>query len=841
MNPCSPGTTSTPATCRGGSRRPPRGRCWSASSCSSRPRSPGCSRCTSAGWTSGRGRPTWPPYPRATAVRAWGRLGYPRRALRLHAAATAIVERHGGVVPEEYADLIALPGVGDYTAAAVASFAYRRRHVVLDTNVRRVLARTVSGVEFPANAVTRAERDLASRLLPEDGPTAAAWAVATMELGATVCVAASPRCAACPVTDLCAWRGAGYPAYDGPPRRGQTYDGTDRQCRGRLLGVLRDSHEPVPHRRLVEAWPAERAARAVPAVAGRRRAGGPGLPGHLRAAVAPGGGAASGPPSAGRCTRGPGRVVAPRAFSDGGRHGGQRSRDRRARRGVRGRVPRGPRRVRAGRGGPGEGPRLAGPPGRRVPDPAHRQGHQLLLRLRPARGGHPPRREPAGRPARRPGRVRTRGRRGPARRHRRGPRPAGRHRARRRRARPGHLGPGGPAAAVPDPAGARRRTPAALRRDAGGRRCGHPRRHRLGGGPAGRRRLAPDRRDPARGRPGGPDPDRVRADPAGPQRARGLGAGRRRGARPARPARRRAGPDPGRGRAAAARGDRGPPRRGHPLAARGRAAHPGRARRARLVVPAPAGPRPVRGLRQAGPAAHRGPGYVDRPHAAGRGQGPDDAPGAQRGRPRHRDPAGAPRRRQAGRGDADRPGPERGARGGRRGRRRRPRDRRGPRRADRARPGPRDTRGARRPHRRPGRGPGAALRAVHGARGDQRLRPRVRPRRGAHRRRTGRGPRRAGQHPGAGPAWCGCGCRTPTGGPDEDRGRRRQPGDAADRDPRDAAGRAHGPHVPGGRRRRRRLRAGPRRGPGPGALGLEHARHERARPAAAAARVPATP
>ena len=195
--------------------------------------------------------------PTGAAVRAWGRLGYPRRALRLHAAATAIVERHDGAVPEEYADLIALPGVGDYTAAAVASFAYRRRHVVLDTNVRRVLARTVSGVEFPATAVTRAERDLASGLLPEDGPTAAAWAVATMELGATVCVAASPRCAACPVSELCAWRRAGYPAYDGPPRRGQAYDGTDRQCRGRLLGVLRDSHEPVPHRRLVEAWPGE--------------------------------------------------------------------------------------------------------------------------------------------------------------------------------------------------------------------------------------------------------------------------------------------------------------------------------------------------------------------------------------------------------------------------------------------------------------------------------------------------------------------------------------------------------------------------------------------------------
>src|SRR4051794_32456145 len=150
------------------------------------------------------------------AVRAWGRLGYPRRALRLHAAATAIVDRHDGAVPADYQALIALPGVGDYTAAAVASFAYRRRHVVLDTNVRRVLTRVVTSREFPATAVTRAERELAGALLPDDGPTAAAWAVATMELGATVCVAASPRCDDCPLLDLCGWRRAGYPTYDGP-------------------------------------------------------------------------------------------------------------------------------------------------------------------------------------------------------------------------------------------------------------------------------------------------------------------------------------------------------------------------------------------------------------------------------------------------------------------------------------------------------------------------------------------------------------------------------------------------------------------------------------------------
>jgi A/G-specific adenine glycosylase len=188
------------------------------------------------------------------AVRAWGRLGYPRRALRLHAAATAIVERHGGEVPSSYDDLLALPGVGDYTAAAIASFAFGRRHVVLDTNVRRVLGRAVTGVELPAATVTRQERHLATTLLPDDARTAAAWAAATMELGALVCVASGPACARCPVSDVCAWRAAGKPRYDGPPRRGQAYAGTDRQCRGRLLGVLRDSQEPVHRSRLEAAW-----------------------------------------------------------------------------------------------------------------------------------------------------------------------------------------------------------------------------------------------------------------------------------------------------------------------------------------------------------------------------------------------------------------------------------------------------------------------------------------------------------------------------------------------------------------------------------------------------------
>lgn len=188
------------------------------------------------------------------AVRMWGRLGYPRRALRLHAAATAIVERHDGAVPASYDDLLALPGVGDYTASAIASFAFGQRHVVLDTNVRRVLVRAVSGQEFPAPAVTRAERDVATELLPDDEATAATWAVATMELGALVCTARQPSCAACPVAEVCVWRGAGFPAYDGPPRRGQAWAGTDRQCRGRILALAREA-DSVSTQQVESAWP----------------------------------------------------------------------------------------------------------------------------------------------------------------------------------------------------------------------------------------------------------------------------------------------------------------------------------------------------------------------------------------------------------------------------------------------------------------------------------------------------------------------------------------------------------------------------------------------------------
>ena len=193
--------------------------------------------------------------PPGAAIRAWGRLGYPRRALRLHAAATAIVQRHGGEVPADHEALLALPGVGGYTAAAVASFAFGQRFPVVDTNVRRVHARAVTGVAGPAPALSAAESRLAASLLPDDPAEAARWNVAAMELGALVCTARSPRCTGCPVANLCAWHAAGHPEPAGPPRRGQAWAGTDRQVRGRLIAALRECPDPVPLADLVAATP----------------------------------------------------------------------------------------------------------------------------------------------------------------------------------------------------------------------------------------------------------------------------------------------------------------------------------------------------------------------------------------------------------------------------------------------------------------------------------------------------------------------------------------------------------------------------------------------------------
>lgn len=207
-------------------------------------------------WTDWVGR--WPtPSDTAAAgaadvLRAWGKLGYPRRAKRLHECAIVIAREHNDVVPDDVDVLLTLPGIGSYTARAIACFAYQHRVPVVDTNVRRVVARAVHGRADAGNpSATRDHADVEA-LLPDD-ESAPQFSVALMELGATVCTARSPRCGLCPL-DGCAWRQAGYPPATGPARRVQTYAGTDRQVRGRLLDVLRDNAAPVTRAQLDVAW-----------------------------------------------------------------------------------------------------------------------------------------------------------------------------------------------------------------------------------------------------------------------------------------------------------------------------------------------------------------------------------------------------------------------------------------------------------------------------------------------------------------------------------------------------------------------------------------------------------
>lgn len=187
----------------------------------------------------------------AEVLRAWGKLGYPRRALRLHECARVLAADHGDEVPSDVDVLLGLPGIGAYTARAVACFAYGQRVPVVDTNVRRVVARAVHGL---ADAGNPSSRDLpeTEALLPESVDRAATFSAALMELGATVCTARNPDCARCPLPS-CAWITAGRPASE-TVRRTQKYEGTDRQARGRLLDVLRDATGPVERVRLDLAW-----------------------------------------------------------------------------------------------------------------------------------------------------------------------------------------------------------------------------------------------------------------------------------------------------------------------------------------------------------------------------------------------------------------------------------------------------------------------------------------------------------------------------------------------------------------------------------------------------------
>lgn len=187
-------------------------------------------------------------------VRAWGKLGYPRRALRLHAAAAAIADHHADVVPSDIETLLALPGIGAYTARAVAAFAYGKRVPVVDTNVRRVVARAVHGAGEAGPASTTRDLSDVDALLPDDEARAARYSAALMELGALICTARGPRCADCPALAVCSWHRAGKPAYAGPAKPVQRFAGTDRQVRGLLLDVLRGTDEPVGKPVLDQVW-----------------------------------------------------------------------------------------------------------------------------------------------------------------------------------------------------------------------------------------------------------------------------------------------------------------------------------------------------------------------------------------------------------------------------------------------------------------------------------------------------------------------------------------------------------------------------------------------------------
>lgn len=195
--------------------------------------------------------------PAGEVLRAWGKLGYPRRALRLHECATVLAELHDDVVPADVEVLLGLPGVGDYTARAVACFAYGQAVPVVDTNVRRVIARAIHGRE-PGNPA-RGDLADADALTPRspDGspaPEAPEFSAALMELGALVCTARNPKCDECPIAEHCRWLARGRPAHTGPPKRTQKYEGTDRQARGKLLDVLRGSTSPVKRGALDLAW-----------------------------------------------------------------------------------------------------------------------------------------------------------------------------------------------------------------------------------------------------------------------------------------------------------------------------------------------------------------------------------------------------------------------------------------------------------------------------------------------------------------------------------------------------------------------------------------------------------
>jgi A/G-specific adenine glycosylase len=186
----------------------------------------------------------------AQVITAWGRLGYPRRALRLHECAKVISTQYKGQIPETQSELRELPGIGDYTSAAIVAFAFEGRSLVLDINIRRVFARVIDGVEVPTAAPTKSERLEREKLIPSKNPHV--WAAATMELGALICTAKNPKCGQCPLADQCIWRSLDYPLSD-QPKRTQSWHGTDRQCRGVIVQALREN-PALSKKEIMQLW-----------------------------------------------------------------------------------------------------------------------------------------------------------------------------------------------------------------------------------------------------------------------------------------------------------------------------------------------------------------------------------------------------------------------------------------------------------------------------------------------------------------------------------------------------------------------------------------------------------
>lgn len=192
----------------------------------------------------------------ADVLRQWDRLGYPKRALRLQATARELVNHHNGQLPQDLAALTSLPGIGEYTAAAVLAFAFKKKAVVLDTNVRRVISRIWHGQERTATHLTNVERTFAAGLLPETDDESALWSIAIMEFGALVCTARQPKCDACIVSTECAWLNAGCPT-SAIEKRTQKFTGTDRQVRGKILELMRASAPFVSEPEIMKVWPDE--------------------------------------------------------------------------------------------------------------------------------------------------------------------------------------------------------------------------------------------------------------------------------------------------------------------------------------------------------------------------------------------------------------------------------------------------------------------------------------------------------------------------------------------------------------------------------------------------------